>query len=260
MFRPRVIPVLLLHDLGLVKTAKFSRPNYIGDPMNAVHIFNESQADELVFLDISATREGRIPSLDLIASIAAEAFMPFAVGGGVRSLEHIKLLIGQGAEKVVICSAAADTPHLITEGANCFGAQSIVVSIDVKKDIFGRARVYTHSGGKSTGLDPITYAKRMEDAGAGEIFVNAISLDGMMRGYDIELVRAIAEAVSVPIIACGGAGSLADLARVVNEGGASAAAAGSLFVYHGSQKGILINYPSRQSLRNLFSSPHAGPC
>lgn len=252
MFRPRIIPVLLLKDKGLVKTTKFDRSRYIGDPINAVKIFNDLEADELVFLDITATKEGRTISLDLVKDIGDEAYMPFGVGGGIRRVEEIGQLIKAGAEKVVINTAAANNRGLLDEAANLFGSQSIVVSVDVKKSLMGHYQVFVGSGSQRLKVDLTAYVKEVEAAGAGEIMVNSIDRDGMMNGYDIDLIRTVAEAVSIPVIACGGAGRLTDFLKAVEQGKASAVAAGSMFVFHGPRKAVLINYPDQDQLRQLF--------
>jgi len=248
MFRPRVIPCLLLQNLGLVKTVKFKKPRYVGDPMNAVRIFNKKQADELIFLDINATKEKRIPSLELIQKIGEECFMPFAVGGGIRTIEDIRRILRAGAEKVVINSYAVTNPGFIKEASRVFGAQSIVVSVDVKKPLWGQYEVYTHGGSKSTGIGPVEFVKQVESYGAGEIFLNSIDRDGTMEGYDINLIRNVSDSVSVPVIACGGAGSLDDIRRALVDGNAFAASAGSFFVFHGRRRAVLINYPTREEL------------
>jgi cyclase len=254
MFRPRIIPVLLLQGLGLVKTVRFKKngARYIGDPINAVRIFNDLQADELVFLDIAASLESRDISLELVEKIGDEAFMPFSVGGNIRSCQQIRELLKAGAEKVVINTAAIENPDLIREAAEQFGNQSIIVAMDVKKDIIGNYKIFSHCGKRKTGFDPVSHAKKLAALGAGEILVNAMDRDGMMKGYDLELVRSVADAVSVPVIACGGAGKLADLASVAREGHASAAAAGSLFVFHGPRNAVLVNYPEHAALLEVF--------
>ena len=208
MFRPRVIPCLLLKDKGLVKTIKFKEPKYIGDPINAIRIFNEKRADELIFLDIKATEEKRIPNLEFISQISDECSMPFGVGGGIRKIEHIKNLIAAGAEKAIINSYAIERPDFVTETANRFGSQSVVVSIDVKKNFFGKYEVYIKSGKIATGLDPVACAKEMEKRGAGEIFLNSIDKDGTMSGYDINLIEKVSKSVDIPVVACGGAGAV----------------------------------------------------
>ena len=255
MLRKRVIPCLLLKGKGLVKTVKFKDPTYVGDPINAVKIFNDKEVDELLFLDITASVERRRPSFNVISEIASECFMPLGYGGGIRSLEDIKTLFASGAEKACINSCAVENPDFIKSASDAFGSQSIVVSIDVKKTLFGKNVVYSHSGRRNTGLDPIEYAKRVQGMGAGEIFLNSIDRDGTMQGYDIELVSKVSEGVGIPVIACGGAGKLKDIAEVLDKGGASAAAAGSLFVFHGRHRAVLINYPSKQELEGAFQQP-----
>lgn len=245
---PRVIPCLLLHDGGLVKTRRFSSPSYVGDPINAVRIFNEKEVDELIFLDISATKEGRTPDFKLTSAIASECFMPFCVGGGIRDLGQIEALLRLGVEKVALNTIAAESPEFVEAAARTFGSQSIVVSIDAKRSMLGSYGVRTCAGTRSVGRHAVEYARRAEEWGAGEIMLTSIDRDGMMKGYDLELIRAVASAVTVPVIACGGAGSVADLAAVVRDAGASAAAAGSLFVYHGKHRAVLINFPARAEL------------
>jgi len=251
MFRPRVIPCLLLKDKGLVKTIQFNAPTYVGDPMNAVKIFNDAKADELVFLDITATNEGRMPNIDIIKEIGEEAFMPFAVGGGINKIDHVKQLISAGAEKVIINTAAIENPAFIQEIAEMYGRQSIIVSIDVKKKKNGY-KIYTHSGGKKQHLDLIETIQQLETAGAGEILINSIDQDGMQTGYDIELIKLVCSQVKIPVIAIGGAGTYEDLAMAVTEGSASAASAGSIFVFLGKNRAVLINYPDKEELQELF--------
>ena len=252
MLRTRVIPCLLVQGQRLVKTVGFRDPRYLGDPINAVRIFNEKEVDELVVLDIIATIERRAPNLRLISELASECFMPLAYGGGIRSLEHLQSIFSLGVEKVVINSEAAARPALVREAAGRFGSQSVIVSIDAKKKWLGGYEVRTRSGRLGTGLDPARFARDMENAGAGEIFLNSIDRDGTMQGYDLELIRAVSQAVSIPVIACGGAGSLADLAAAVKQGSASAVAAGSMFVFHGKHRAVLINYPSRRELESVL--------
>lgn len=252
MFRPRVIPCLLLKDKGLVKTINFQSPNYIGDPINAVRIFNDFEADELVFLDIDASKNKRTIDLDFVKKIGEEAFMPFAVGGGISSIEQIRSILNNGAEKVVINTSAIENSDLIKSAADMFGSQSIIVSLDIKKDSSGY-KVYTCSGTKNTGLDPIEIAKQMESLGAGELIIHSIDKDGTMQGYDSNIIKKISSAVKIPIIALGGAGKLLDLPKAIKSG-ATAVSAGSIFVYSGKNHGILINYPSREELLKLFSN------
>ena len=253
MFRPRIIPVLLLMKKGLVKTIKFNNPRYLGDPINAVRIFNDLEADELVFLDILATLENRSISTELVRNLGDEAFMPFAVGGGIQSIQEIKELIQAGAEKVVINSYAQNDPDFILKASETFGSSSIIVSIDLKKNIFGNYNIYTHSGSNKISADPWEYIELIESKGAGELLVSSINYDGTMSGYDISLIKKISSSVTVPVIGNGGAGKLKNFHEVVDLGGASAAAAGSLFVYHGSRKAYLINYPDKKDLYQLFN-------
>lgn len=248
MLKTRVIPCLLLKNQGLVKTVKFRDPKYVGDPINAVKIFNEKEVDELVFLDITATTENRKPNFRLIADIASEAFMPFGYGGGVRDINDAKELFNLGVEKVIINSHAVDRPLFIKEASNLFGSQSIVVSIDVKKNILGKYEVHMHGGKKNTKLYPVTFAQEMEGMGAGELLINSIDRDGTQSGYDIELIKKITAAVAIPVIVSGGAGKIEDFAKAVKEGGASAVAAGSMFVFHGKHRAVLITYPSMEEL------------
>ncbi|GAB3993244.1 AglZ/HisF2 family acetamidino modification protein [Spirosoma daeguense] len=253
MFRPRVIPVLLLKNKGLVKSVRFDTYTYIGDPINAVKIFNDLKADELLLLDILATKENRCIDLDLVRTIGDEANMPFAVGGGIQTLRQIKELINAGAEKVVVNSFAVKDPAFIKVASEEFGSSTIVVSIDIKKKFLGKQQVYTIGGSQATGLNPVRWAQQMEANGAGELVVTSIEHDGMMQGYNLALIQAISAAVSIPVVAAGGAGNLLDLKAAVNTAHASAVAAGSLFVYHGPRKAVLVNYPQRNELLNLFT-------
>jgi cyclase len=231
---------------------RFKDHRYIGDPINAVKIFNDMSADELVILDIDASKEKRVISSELVRKIGDEANMPFAVGGGIRDLNSIKTLIGSGAEKIVLNTIAVERPVFVRESSQEFGSSTIVISIDVKKDFFGNERVYICGGQKKADYSPLKFAEKMESLGAGELIVNSIECDGMMNGYDIELIRNISENVSIPVIALGGAGNYNDLKKAVKSGFASASAAGSLFVYHGPRKAVLINYPSQNELKEIF--------
>lgn len=249
----RVIPCLLLQDGGLVKTAKFRKPRYVGDPINAIRIFNEKYVDELIFLDIMASRTGGEPDYDLIARIAGECFMPLCYGGGIRTLEQARRLIACGVEKIAVNSTAIDRPQLLTELSQELGASSVVAAIDVKRDWLGRERVYHPGRRRVTGLDPVQHARNCVAAGAGEVFVNNVDRDGQYSGLDTDLIARIAAAVSVPVIACGGAASLGDMRSAV-DAGASAAAAGSIFVFYGPHRAVLINYPDYASIRQMFQS------
>ena len=252
MFRPRVMPCLLLRNKGLVKTIKFKNARYIGDPMNAVRIFNAKEADELIFLDIDASKEQRKLPLDLITKIGDEAFMPFTVGGGISSIDDIRKILNAGAEKVSINTSAVEDPQFIRQASSTFGTSTIVVSIDVKKKLFGRSQVFIRGGTRAAGIDPITHAQRMEEMGAGELLVTSIDHDGTMEGYDLELIKSISDTVTIPVVACGGAGGPEDFTSAVQQGNASAVAAGSCFVYHGPRRAVLINFPSADELSDLF--------
>jgi cyclase len=241
---PRVIPALLLQDGGLVKTVAFRDARYVGDPINTVRIFNEKQVDEIVLLDIGATRTGTGPDEAAIEAIAAEAFMPVGYGGGVASLDQARRLIQLGVEKVVINTAAIERPELVREIADVLGSSTIVVSMDAARRADGTYEVRSRNGSQATGLDARAHAEAMAQQGAGEVLLQSIDRDGSMAGYDIDLVRQVASAVGVPVVACGGAGSLEDVATVIRDGGASAAAAGSLFVFHGKHRAVLVTYPS----------------
>ncbi|HEX6739949.1 MAG TPA: AglZ/HisF2 family acetamidino modification protein [Vicinamibacteria bacterium] len=248
MLGPRVIPVLLLGADGLVKTVRFGSPRYVGDPINAVRIFNEKEVDELVLLDLEATPAGRPPRFELVEQIAQECFMPLCYGGGVRSLDDMQALVKRGAEKIAVTTRAVEEPELVSAAAERFGSSSVVVGIDVKRSLWRKPTVWTHGGRKNTGRDPVAWAVEMEKRGAGEILLNSIDRDGTMGGYDAALVKEVAGAVGVPVIACGGAGSVGDLLGVL-DWGASAAAAGSLFVFQGKHRAVLISYPTPAELR-----------
>ena len=252
MFRPRIIPVLLLNNDHIVKSTNFKDYRYIGDPINAVRIFNELMADELVFLDVTATKNNRVISLDLIKDIGEEANMPFCVGGGIRTLFQIKEIISAGAEKVIIGSYAISNPDFIKHASDEFGTSTITVCIDVKKKLFGKEQVWSVNGSKASGLDPLQFAQLMEKNGAGEIIVQSIENDGKMEGYDLNLIKRISENVNIPTVALGGAGTLDDLKKAYTEAHATGLAAGSLFVYYGQNKGVLINYPEKQDINFLY--------
>lgn len=249
MTRVRVMPCLLLRGHGLVKTRKFKDPVYLGDPINAVRIFNEKEVDELVILDIDASREGREPDYDVIAEIAGECFMPVAYGGGVRTLEQARRLIRGGVEKVVVNTAATVSYDMIRETAQVFGRQAVVGAIDVKKSLLGGYRVVSKSSSVEVRMPLDEHVQALVAAGAGEIFLNSVDRDGMMEGYDLQLIRRVARQVNVPVVACGGAGTVEHLAAAVHEGGASAVAAGSMFVFHGRLRAVLINYPQDLDLQ-----------
>jgi imidazole glycerol-phosphate synthase subunit HisF len=252
VFIPRVIPVLLLRDKGLVKTIQFDKYKYIGDPINAVRIFNDLEADELIFLDIRASVENRTISVDLVKQIGDEAYMPFGVGGGISNLSDAMQLINAGAEKIIINTQFYFKPVLINSIAKVAGSQSVVVSIDVKKNWLGKYVVFLKSGKHKINISPLEYVKIAENEGAGEIIINSIDNEGRMKGYDLEIIKKIAEAVNIPVVACGGAGSLADFRNAI-QAGAHAVAAGSMFVYHGRRNAVLVNYPEKEKLINTFN-------
>lgn len=252
MLNTRVIPCLLLRDGGLVKTVGFESPRYVGDPINAVRIFNDKEVDELVFLDIGATPSGSGPNFELLADIASEAFMPFAYGGGVASLDQAKRLFALGVEKVVINTAAARTPRLISEVAEVAGSSSVMASIDARRNWRGQYSVYVNGGREECHTDPVSRAQEMERLGAGEILLNSINQDGTQSGYDIQLISRVSGGVSIPVVAVGGAGNLSHFREAVDHG-ASAVGAGSLFVFHGKHKAVLITYPERKDLEELFA-------
>lgn len=248
MLIPRVMPCLLLKDGALVKTVKFKNPSYIGDPINAVRIYNEKEVDELIFLDITATPENRKPPLKALSEIASECFMPVAYGGGVRDLNDIETIFKLGIEKVALNSYAVSNPDFVRAAADKFGSQAVVVSIDVLINKKGQYEVYTQGGQKATGFDPVQYAVKMADIGAGEILLTSIDRDGTQSGYDINLIKSVTSAVNIPVIACGGAAKVSDFSAAVKQGGASACAAGSMVVYFGRNRAVLINFPERQEL------------
>lgn len=253
MLKTRVIPCLLLKNGGLVKTIKFKNPKYVGDPINAIRIFNDKGVDELILLDITATIEGRKPPFKLISEIASECFMPLGYGGGIRDLKDIKEIFSLGVEKVIINTYALENPYFIKEASDLYGSQSIVVSIDVKKVFGGKYKVFIQNGRKKTLLNPIEFAIQMEKMGAGEIFLNSIDRDGTMKGYDIELVKMVAQSVNIPLIACGGADKVSDFFDAV-KCGASGVSAGSMFVFHGKHRAVLINVPNEKELQILYKS------
>jgi imidazole glycerol-phosphate synthase subunit HisF len=248
MFRPRIIPVLLLKEQALVKSKRFKDHRYIGDPINAVRIFNDLRADELVFLDIDATRENRLVSLSLVKDIGEESNMPFAVGGGIRSIRDIQSIIGAGAEKVILGSYAAERPAFVKEAVDTFGASTIAVCIDVKKGLLGGSKVYTRNGSQATPYSPEEFAMLMEEQGAGELILQSIDRDGEMKGYDVPLIRKVAQSVRMPLVCLGGAGSIADLKEAYVQGQANGLAAGSFFVFRGPKHGVLISYPEKSEM------------
>ncbi|WP_234736776.1 AglZ/HisF2 family acetamidino modification protein [Tellurirhabdus bombi] len=251
MYRPRIIPCLLLQHKGLVKSVQFSKHRYLGDPINAVRLFNDLRADELIFLDIRATPENRTIDPDLVRQIGDETNMPFTVGGGIRSLKNIETLIKAGAERVCLNAYALENPAFVREASDEFGASTIVACLDVKKNFWRKESVYSHAGSQSTGRNPLEWARQLADLGVGEIVIQSIEHDGVMSGYNLALTRQIAEAVDIPVVALGGCGSFEHLRQAVTEGKASAASAGSFFVFHGPRRAVLINFPNRTELSQL---------
>lgn len=255
MLRPRIIPSLLVTRKGLYKTVRFGNPKYVGDPINAVKIFNEKEVDELTVFDIGASRHGTEPDYGLIQNLAVECRMPLCYGGGIKSLEQAVRVIKMGVEKVSLSSAAIENPALVTRIARYIGSQSVVVVLDVRRGCAaGSYEVWTHNGTRNTRLDPRELARQLQEAGAGEIVLNSIDQDGVMKGYELELVRMIRPVVTVPMTILGGAGTLADIGALYREAGIVGAAAGSLFVFKGKYRAVLINYPNRAEKDEIYLS------
>lgn len=252
MLRPRIIPSLLIQDNGLVKTVNFKDPKYVGDPINAVKIFNEKEVDELAVFDIDATSKNLEPNYSLIERIANQSRMPLCYGGGVRTVEQAQRIFSLGIEKIALSAAALKNPEIITEIGDRVGAQSVIVVLDVKKKLFGGYEVYTHNGKKSTGINPIKFVEEAQRLGAGEIIINSIDQDGVMKGYDMNLIDSIRKKTSLPLTVLGGAGSLEDIKEVINKHGVIGVAAGSLFVFKGVYKAVLINYPTKEEKEKLY--------
>jgi cyclase len=253
MLRTRIIPALLLREESLVKTVRFGKFTYVGDPCNTVRIFNELEVDELSFLDITATRERRSPNLNILADIANECFMPLSYGGGIRSLDHAKAVFGMGFEKVITNSYAAETPALLTEIAQQYGSQAVIASIDTKTSFWGKATVHTEGGRYNTRRDPVKWAQEVEERGAGEILLTSIDREGTWEGFDLDLVKKVADSVTIPVIAHGGAGCVEDIGKVVKLAGASAVALGSMVVFQKKGMGVLVNFPDKKTLDSLLT-------
>ncbi|RLQ94811.1 AglZ/HisF2 family acetamidino modification protein [Falsibacillus albus] len=251
MYRSRVIPCLLLKGKGLYKTTRFKEPRYLGDPINTLRLFNDKEVDEVVLLDISATVDNNGPNINYLRGMVAECFMPVCYGGGISTLNQVEALYKIGIEKVSFNTALYNNPELVKEAAKTFGSQSIVASLDVKKSLFGPKSIYIKGGSQKIKENPLEYAKRVEELGVGEILLTSIDYEGKMNGYDYELIEKISSAVSIPVIANGGAGNLSNCVDAISAG-ASAAAAGSLFVYYGSRKAVLVNYPTQEELTEAF--------
>ena len=252
MLRPRIIPSLLLHNKGLVKTINFKSPKYVGDPINAVRIFNEKEVDELAFFDIDASVLNREPDYNLIEKLANQSRMPLCYGGGVKSVEQAQKIFALGIEKIALSSAIVQNPGLVTKISERVGSQSVIVVLDIKKKLLGGYEVYTHNGKQPTGINPIKFAKELEQLGAGEIIINSIDQDGLMKGYDLNLIDKIAEVISIPLTVLGGAGTIFDIQNVVDRHGVIGVAAGSLFVFKGPYKAVLINYPTQVEKNKIF--------
>jgi imidazole glycerol-phosphate synthase subunit HisF len=252
MLRPRVIPCLLVHQKGLVKTVKFKDPKYVGDPINAVRIFNEKQSDELMVVDIDATADNVEPNYQMIEKLASECRMPLCYGGGIKTVEQAQRIFSLGVEKVALSSAAIENPQLLPAIAERVGTQSVVVVLDVKKKMFGGYEVYTHNGKKATGKNPIELVREFQKLGAGEIVINSIDNDGVMKGYDLDLIEKVRKEISLPLTVLGGAGNLEDIGKLISKFGIIGASAGSLFVFRGAYKAVLINYPNPEEKDDLI--------
>jgi cyclase len=252
MLRSRIIPSLLLHDKGLVKTVNFKSPKYVGDPINAVRIFNEKEVDELAIFDIDATMLNRDPDYVLIEKLANQSRMPICYGGGVKTVEQAQKIFGLGIEKIALSSAVIKNPQLVKQIADRVGSQSVIVVLDIKKKLLGGYEIYTHNGKKETGINPMNFAKELEHLGAGELIINSIDQDGVMKGYDMNLIDKIVETISIPLTVLGGAGSINDMEKVMDKHGVIGLAAGSLFVFKGPYKAVLINYPNKLEKNKIF--------
>lgn len=242
----------MLQDNGLVKTVNFKNPKYVGDPINAVKIFNEKEVDELAIFDIDATAKGLEPNYNLIERIANQSRMPLCYGGGVKTIEQAQKIFGLGIEKIALSSSILQDPDLITQIADRVGAQSVIVVLDIKKKLFGGYEVFTHNGKKATGINPLDFVLKAQQLGAGEIIINSIDQDGLMKGYDMALIDKIRERISVPLTVLGGAGSLSDIEKVIQKHKIIGVAAGSLFVFKGVYKAVLINYPTKAEKENIY--------
>jgi imidazole glycerol-phosphate synthase subunit HisF len=252
MLRPRIIPCLLVHDGGLVKTVNFKNPKYIGDPINAVKIFNEKEVDELAIFDIDATELGKEPNYKLIEKLANQSRMPLCYGGGIKTVEQAKKVFELGIEKIALSSAAIENPSIVQELANQVGSQSVIVVLDVKKKILGGYEVYIKNGLKNVGKTPVELAKHFEQLGAGEVVINSIDNDGVMKGFDFKLIDKVREEIQLPMTILGGAGSYEDIGKAINRYGIIGVSVGSLFVYKGKYKAVLINYPSQEDKSKII--------
>lgn len=254
MFSPRIIPVLLYKNSGLVKSVKFKNYTYIGDPINAVRIFNDCFADEIIILDIDASKRNSTIDLQLIKEVGEEANMPFSVGGGIDSLKKIEERLKNGAEKVILNTVAMHNPAFVKEASDNFGSSTITVCIDIKKNLLGKYGVFSHKDNKTIGTNYIDYIRSMEDAGAGELIIQSVDNDGLMKGYDAKLYEVLSREINIPIVALGGAADIHDMEKLWNSSSVNSFSAGSMFVYYGKMKGVLINYPKidRNEFRKKF--------
>ncbi len=253
MLRTRVIPALLLRHESLVKTERFGKFTYVGDPCNTVRIFNELEVDELLFLDIMASKDGQSPNLKILAEIANECFMPLGYGGGIRSLESAKAIFDIGFEKIALNTHAITDPELVSRIARHYGSQAVIASIDVKRSFWGKEYVRRGDGRGKAPLDPVAWAVEMEDRGAGEILLTSVDREGTWQGFDTDLVRRVSDAVSVPVIAHGGGGTVDHIGDAVKKGGASAVALGSMVVFQKQGMGVLVNFPDRAKLEKVLT-------
>lgn len=253
MLFPRIIPCLLVHNKGLVKTVKFKDPKYVGDPINAVKIFNEKEVDELIVVDIDASRQNYEPDFKMIENLAVECRMPLCYGGGIKTVEQAQRIFNLGVEKIAISSIVIDNPAIVTQMAERVGNQSVVVVLDIKKkSLSSKYEIWTHNGTKNTGKNPVEFAAEMEKSGAGEIVLNSIDHDGMMKGYDTDLIQKVRDAISIPMTVLGGAGSIEDIGSIIKQHNIIGAAAGSLFVFKGKYRAVLISYPTKTEKESLF--------
>ena len=252
MYRPRIIPVLLFRNGGLVKSVKFKNNRYIGDPINAVRIFNDLKADELVFIDTKATNEKRLIPLDFVKSVGEEANMPFSVGGGIRTVNDIRQILELGAERVILNTIVSENPNFVEKAVKEFGSSTISVCLDVKRSLWGKQTAMIYSGRKTIKQSPLDFASDIESMGVGEIILQSIDRDGTMSGYDIDLIKQFSERLTIPIVALGGAGKLSDFKSLNERTTINGFAAGSMFVFHGRRKGILVNYPTKEEIKTLF--------
>lgn len=253
MLQPRIIPSLLIHEKGLVKSINFKDYKYVGDPINAVKIFNEKEVDEIIIIDIDVTKNETEPDYKLIEKLAFECRMPLCYGGGIKTTEQAQKIFSLGVEKIAISSIAIENPEIITKIANIVGNQSVVVVLDVKKKLFGGYEIYTHNGTKKTGIDPLMFIEKIEKLGAGEIVINSIDNDGSMKGFDLKLIDLVRNKISLPLTVLGGAGSMNDIGEVISKQGIIGVAAGSQFVFKGKYRAVLINYPTENEKLNLIN-------